>query len=102
MHREIAVLRRASHPGIARLVASFRWREGAYLVLEYAKFGDLHSQVCTVLRGDVSNPAWGFTHVALCLLQVTRRGSLDLESTRFIVGEVVSALASVHEAGCVV
>ena len=100
MQREIAVLRRASHPGIARLVASFRWREGAYLVLEYAKFGDLHSQVRTALRGDVSNPVTR-VHFAPCLLQVTRRGSLDLESTRFIVGEVVSALASVHEAGCV-
>lgn len=41
------------------------------------------------------------SHVASLHVQVTRRGSLDLESTRFIVGEVVSALASVHQAGFV-
>lgn len=76
VRREIAILRLAAHPGIARLVASFRWREGAYLVLEYAKFGDLHGQV-------------------------TRRGSLDVDSTRFVVGEVVAALISIHKSGFV-
>ena len=34
--REISVLQILSHPGIARMVSSFRWRDGAYLVLEYA------------------------------------------------------------------
>jgi hypothetical protein len=43
VNREICVLRMLSHPGIARLVSSFRWRDGAYLVLEYAAKGDLHS-----------------------------------------------------------
>lgn len=42
---EIACLRMFSHPGIARLVSAFRWRDGAYLVLEYASRGDLHSHV---------------------------------------------------------
>lgn len=42
---EIACLRILSHPGIARLISSFRWRDGAYLVLEYASRGDLHSHV---------------------------------------------------------
>ncbi|KAK3269097.1 hypothetical protein CYMTET_22438, partial [Cymbomonas tetramitiformis] len=32
VRREVAVLRVLSHPGVARLVASFRWRDGAYLV----------------------------------------------------------------------
>ena len=32
--REIATLRLMSHPGIARLVSSFKWRDGIYLVLE--------------------------------------------------------------------
>jgi hypothetical protein len=74
--REIAVLRLLSHPGIARLVSSFRFREGAYLVLEYASRGDLHT-----------------------LLQ--KHGSLDVDSTRFVVGEVVAALASIHDIGLV-
>jgi serine/threonine protein kinase len=74
--REIAVLRLLSHPGIARMVSAFRWRDGAYLVLEYASRGDLHSYV-------VAN------------------GSLDEESTRFVVGEVIAALRSVHDAGFV-
>lgn len=42
---EIACLRMFSHPGIARLVSAFRWRDGAYLVLEYASRGDLHTHV---------------------------------------------------------
>ncbi len=74
--REIAVLRLLSHPGIARMVAAFRWREGAYLVLEYAAKGDLHTHLVS-------------------------QGSLDEPSARFVVGEVVAALRSVHEAGFV-
>lgn len=76
IQREIAVLRVLSHPGIARLVSSFRFHDGAYLVLEYASRGDLHT-----------------------LLQ--KHGSLDLDSTRFLVGEVVAALASMHDLGFV-
>jgi serine/threonine protein kinase len=68
IQREIAVLHFLSHPGIARLVSSFRFHDGAYLVLEYASRGDLHN-----------------------LLQ--KHGSLDMESTRFVVGEVVAALS---------
>lgn len=74
--REIAVLRVLSHPGIARLVSSFRFKDGAYLVLEYASRGDLHT-----------------------LLQTS--GSLDAESTKFVIGEVVAALSSIHELGFV-
>ena len=68
IQREIAVLYLLSHPGIARLVSSFRFKDGAYLVLEYASRGDLHN-----------------------LLQ--KHGSLDVESTRFVIGEIVAALA---------
>lgn len=74
--REIAVLRLLSHPGIARMVSAFRWRDGAYLVLEYASKGDLHTHIVT-------------------------NGSLSEESTRFVVGEVIAALKSVHDAGFV-
>ena len=76
IQREMAILRVLSHPGIARLVSSFRFHDGAYLVLEYASRGDLHT-----------------------LLQ--KHGSLDLPSTRFVMGEVVAALASVHDLGFV-
>lgn len=76
VQREIAVLRILSHPGIARLISNFRFREGAYLVLEYASRGDLHS-----------------------LLK--KHGSIDHSSTRFVIGEVVAALCSIHDAGFV-
>lgn len=56
------------------MVAHFRWRDGAYLVLEYAAKGDLHSYI-------VAN------------------GSLDPPSARFISGEVLAALDYVHNAG---
>ena len=74
IQRELAVLRVLSHPCIARVISSFRFREGVYLVLEYASGGDLH----TLLKTN---------------------GSLDHDSTRFILGEVTSALASIHEIG---
>jgi serine/threonine protein kinase len=77
IQREIAVLRIVSHPGVARLVSSFRFKDGAYLVLEYASRGDLHS-----------------------LLRKTH-GSLDHNSTRFVMGEVLAALASLHDLGLV-
>jgi serine/threonine protein kinase len=76
VQRELAVLRILSHPGIARLVSSFRFREGVYLVLEYASCGDLY----TLLH---------------------KNGSLDHDSTRFVIGEVVAALSSLHEIGLV-
>ena len=76
VEREIAVLRTLSHPGVARLVSSFRFRDGAYLVLEYASGGDLHA-----------------------LLK--RNGSVDEDSARFVVGSVAAALCSVHEMGYV-
>ena len=74
IQRELAVLRVLSHPCIARVISSFRFREGVYLVLEYASGGDLH----TLLKTN---------------------GSLDHDSTRFVMGEVTSALASLHEIG---
>jgi Serine/threonine protein kinase len=64
------------HPCISRLISSFRFRDGAYLVLEYAAGGDLHS-----------------------LLK--RNGSIDEDSTRFVIGEVISALHYIHELGFV-
>lgn len=76
INREIAILRTMSHPGISRLVSSFRFRDGAYLILEYASGGDLH----TLLK---------------------KNGSLDHESTRFVIGSVAAALWSIHERGFV-
>ena len=76
VNREIATLRALSHPGIARLVSSFRFRDGAYLILEYASRGDLHS----LLR---------------------RNGSLDHDSAGFVVGSVAAALGHVHDLGFV-
>lgn len=76
INREIAILRVLSHPGISRLISAFRFRDGAYLVLEYASGGDLH----TLLH---------------------KNGSLDHESTKFVIGSVAAALSSIHERGFV-
>lgn len=51
--REIALLKVLSHPGIARLISAFRYRDSAYLVLEYASRGDLHSFL--VQHGRISH-----------------------------------------------
>ena len=74
VRREIVVLRHLQHPGIARLVASFRWKEDIYLLLEYAAFGDLHGHL-------------------------RRMGSLALPNARWLFAEVAAALAAVHAAG---
>jgi len=76
VNREICVLRMLGHPGIARLISSFRWRDGAYLVLEYASRGDLHSIL-------------------------VRLGSLSEDTARFFLGEVIAALNAIHEIGFV-
>ena len=77
INREIAVLQTLTHPGIARLISSFHFQDGAYLVLEYASRGDLH----TLLM---------------------KNGLLNEESARFVVGEVVAALWSIHGKGFLV
>jgi serine/threonine protein kinase len=74
--RELAVLRALRHPNTARLVSAFRWREGAYLVLEYGGGGDLHTAV-------------------------TRRGGLPEAAARALCGEVLAALLAVHALGLV-
>jgi serine/threonine protein kinase len=43
--REMAVLQLLNHPGFTRLISSFRYTNSAYIVLEYAGRGDLHSLV---------------------------------------------------------
>lgn len=74
VRREVTILSRAKHPSISRLIATFRYKDGAYLVLEYGSKGDLHSHV-------------------------TQLGSLSTEATRFIGGEIAAALDSVHAQG---
>ena len=64
------------HPSISRLISAFRFRDGAYLVLEYCSGGDLHSML-------------------------KRSGSLDEDSTRFVIGEIIAALHYVHDLGFV-
>eukprot|EP00435_Cladocopium_sp_Y103_P053108 s1285_g16.t3 len=76
VNREICVLKMLSHPGIARMVAAFRYRDGAYLVLEYAHKGDLHNMLCSL-------------------------GKLQEDVARFFVGEVVAALCAIHDTGFV-
>jgi hypothetical protein len=72
VRREIAVLTALTHPNIARLVSAFRWRDGAYLVLEYASQGDLHSLL-------------------------SKLGSLGEESARFLMAEALAALLHIHD-----
>ena len=74
VRREIASLQSVAHPNVTRLVAAFRNDGNAYLVTEFAKRGDLH------------------THL-------TKTGSMSTESARFVVGEIVAAVADVHSRG---
>ena len=83
--REMAVLQMVSHPGFARLISLFRYTHSAYLVLEYAGRGDLHSMV--IRRGPKRK---GQSPISLPLSHLC---------TRFILSEVVTALLSIYSIG---
>ena len=83
--REMAMLQMVSHPGFARLISLFRYTHSAYLVLEYAGRGDLHSMV--IRRGP---KRMGQSPISLPLSHLC---------TRFILSEVVTALLSMHSIG---
>lgn len=72
--KEIAVLTQLQHPSIAKLVASFRYKDSAYIVLELGARGDLHSLVMTC-------------------------GPLTETMLRFVAGEVATALLHIHDCG---
>lgn len=72
--QELAVLRTLTHPGIARCVAAFQRQGSAYLVLEYAGGGDLHTAL-------------------------VKHGSLSVRTAAWILAEMVTALAHVHDQG---
>mmetsp|Transcript_3708 Transcript_3708/g.6882 ORF Transcript_3708/g.6882 Transcript_3708/m.6882 type:complete len:711 (-) Transcript_3708:345-2477(-) len=78
VNREVAILNLLTHPCICRLVSSFKFRDGAYLVIEYAARGDLHSALGNALRGK-----------------------LEENAALFVLGEITSALTYVHEMGFV-
>lgn len=72
--REVLVLQLLQHPGIARMVSAFQYHGSAYLILEYASKGDLHSFIL-------------------------QNGRLEHSLLRFVVGEMTAALAAIHEQG---
>lgn len=72
--REMSILSLFAHPGICRVISSFQYTEAAYMVLEYCSRGDLHSMIM-------------------------RSGAVSSLYCRFILGEVVAALHSIHESG---
>lgn len=90
--REMAVLQILSHPGIARLVSTFRYKDSAYLVLEYAAKGDLHTYLLNYGR---------LNHLHTRYMLTSAEYSCDNSHAlfRFVVGEVLAALLTVHELG---
>jgi serine/threonine protein kinase len=60
--REMAVLQLLSHPGVARLISAFRYSDSAYLVLEYAARGDLHTHVMKYGKLEHKYCRYGLRH----------------------------------------
>ena len=77
--REMTILSSMVHPNIARLISTFRFKKGAYFVLEYANYGDLY----TVLNRS------------------TPKHTLSEPTSQILLGQVVAALHAIHEAGFV-
>ena len=75
--REITILSQLQHPGIARMVSSFKYTGSAYLVLEYAALGDLHSYLMDY--GAI----------------------IDFKKVQFVIGEIVAAILYIHDLGFV-
>jgi Protein phosphatase 2A regulatory B subunit (B56 family)/Protein kinase domain len=73
---EIRIMTQLAHPNIARLLAVCNSENHIYLVLEFAKKGDL------------------FSHIH-------KLGSLDVPSARFVLAEVLAGLAFMHRCGIV-
>jgi serine/threonine protein kinase len=100
VEREIASLRILANPNIARLVSEFRFRDGAYLVLEYAskyvrvQGWGMGTGRITSLSNSVSPRRSGDLHTL-----IFDNGSLDDDSAQFVIGEVLAALSSIHDAG---
>lgn len=86
--REIAILHILCHPSISRLISCFRYSSSAYLVLEYASRGDLHSYILAS-RDSLSAGSGSRCGV----------NGLSLLHTRFILGEIITALHYIHSEG---
>lgn len=74
--REAEMMDAVNHPLCTRLVGLYESAGNINLVMEYAASGDLHTALATI-------------------------GTLDEDTTRFIAGEVATALNAVHEAGLI-
>ena len=64
--REMAVLKVLVHPNLCRMVSAFRYRGSAYLVLEYASNGDLHS--CVVNGNKLNHLQTRLLLLSLCFI----------------------------------
>jgi serine/threonine protein kinase len=74
VRREIAVLSTLTHPNVTRLASAFRWRDGAFLVLEFCSGGDLQKLLSEV-------------------------GSLGEDAAKFLMAEVCSGIHHIHSKG---
>jgi serine/threonine protein kinase len=74
VRREIAVLSSLTHPNVTRLASAFRWRDGAFLVLEYCSGGDLQKLLSEV-------------------------GSLSEDAAKFLMAEVCAGIHHIHSKG---
>ena len=74
VRREIAVLSSLTHPNVTRLASAFRWRDGAFLVLEYCSGGDLQKLLSEV-------------------------GSLSEDAAKFLMAEVCAGIHHIHSMG---
>ena len=77
VERELSILQMLTHPGVCRVVSSFRYTSSAYIVLEYCARGDLHSYIIKCGAGI----------------------GLPQQLTRFVLGEICAGLLAVHELG---
>ena len=73
-NNEVECLNQLHHPNITQLIGLCENPVNYYMILEYAKLGDLHTMI-------------------------SNNGSIDLQSTKFIAAEILNALQYIHSNG---
>lgn len=87
--RELVMLQTLHHPCLSRLLTSFTFLNNIYLVLEYAKYGDLHSFLIKY-------------HSEISKKKTNQKKSLSFlphNLIRFILSEILTGLDYIHSSG---
>lgn len=89
--RELIMLQTLQHPCLSRLLTSFTFLNNIYLVLEYAKYGDLHSFLIKY-HHEITNKK-------KFIKKKSSQSFLSHNLIRFITSQILTAVEYIHMSG---